>query len=900
MFVARRAICQCVTLIIPALTFQTPKIAVRSFRRALVVQRQPVIVFRTRSCFSTASTTTDEVSSEMPYHFDGDVPPSLLARAWTHGILYPDDKQSNSKNQKSNYDSDSKVTRAIQRAIPLLQESESVPFVCRYRTDVIQPLTTKQVHLLHTYVSRHASLLSMRKKLMGHLSLLDDDDVKHQVLTSVSKTELDDLYAPFKPPSKGSILERIQSENPELVEAVDNIWNSEGGEGKGLSLKTLLSNPKKYPVDSIIYLLGTKIAAEPKITSIVWDEVNKHCRLKTSLVSSSSRSQHADTYRNYEDFSMLVRYLKDHHVLAIRRGVDQKAIKMAYEIDGTKMERCIRHHLMDTSRSSTNHSIAPDDLKKRRDILKEAVNDAWKRLLRRRATTRLWSEKCKTAQERSCEVFQDNLRRAMLAPPRLPPRPVLSLDPGFKAGIKCAVLEDDGKVSSLDTVKFLGNQRGDGVQKLIHLLETTKMLQGNKDAKVLVALGNGHGSQDCRKLVQEASAECNIPIEVELVNEAGASVWSVTETALQEFPMEQPAAIASVSIGRRLQNPLFELVKVPPKSLGLGMYQHDLPEKDLDDRLHLTSVDAVATVGVDLNSSSLQILQKVPGLKKLAEKVAKARPFKRRQDLLKTSGLGPKTYENCAGFLRIADGPEPLDNTLVHPESYDISKSLLKALSWNLEKPQIAVKQIESLPRHEWGSKFEDEVVKTSKKFGVNKERTIAILENLIDSMLKKDPRLEDGERTTTLESDVGGPGSVEPCSLLSPELAENMDRLQAACPVRNIIGNIRNIADFGAFIDFGGENDGLLHQSQLGPLKLSNLLIGQQIGIDILQVENRRISLGVSGLNLQPRPILKGTKQNNRARSNDTTTSGSKRSMSTKKASAATVPAKKKRKKNS
>ena len=892
MFIARRAIFQYTALLIPVLKLQIHKSAVQSFPRG-----HPVAVQRHRR---TASTTA-EASSGM------DVDPILLAKAWTHRILYPDEELSNSKNLKANYDVNNEVTRPIKKTIPMLKEPESVPFVCRYRTDVIQPLTTKQVHLLHNLVHKHASLHSMRTKLMEHLSLQDDDDVKHQILTSVSKIELEDLYAPFKPPSKGSILERIQSENPELLEVVDNIWISEGGDQKWKtpSLKTLLSNPKKYPRDSIIYLFGTKIAAEPKITSLVWDEVNKYGRLKTSLVSSSSSStsssstsKHSDTYRNYDDFSMPIRYLKDHHVLAIRRGVDQKAVKMTYDIDGVKMERFILHHLIDRSRGSINRSIAPDDLRKRRDILIEAVNDAWKRLLRRRVTTRLWSEKCKMAQERSCQVFQDNLRRALLAPPRHPPRPVLSLDPGFKAGIKCAVLEDDGKVYSLDTVKFLGNQRNDGIQKLVQLLETTSMVKGNKDAKVLVALGNGHGTQDCRKLVQEASAECNIPIEVELVNEAGASVWSVTESALQEFPNEHPAAIASVSIGRRLQNPLFELVKVPPKSLGLGMYQHDLPEKDLDERLHSTSVDAVATVGVDLNSSSLQILQKVPGLKKLAEKVAKARPFKRRQDLLKTSGLGPKTYENCAGFLRIASGPEPLDNTLVHPESYDIAKSLLKELSWNLEEPQNAVKQIESVPRHEWVSKWEDEVNKTSKKLGASKERTVAVLENLIDSMLKKDPRLEDGERATTLESDIGGAGSLESCSLLSPELAENMDRLKSACPVRNIIGSVRNIADFGAFIDFGGENDGLLHVSQLGPLKLSNLLIGQQIGIDILQAENRRISIGISGLNLQPRPNLKGTKQNHGPRRNGTTASGSKRSMSTKKASAATAPAKKRRKK--
>eukprot|EP00980_Cylindrotheca_fusiformis_P012959 scaffold3236_cov66-Cylindrotheca_fusiformis.AAC.25 len=827
----------------------------------------------------------------------GVVDPSLLAEAWIPWILQDSSSQINNSNKKVD-----STKAAMARTIPLLQDAASVPFVCRYRTDVIHPLSTQQVHQLQTYVSQHASLDKLRSKLLEHIpqQQKQQDSIRQQILTSFSKTELEDLYAPFKPPSKGSILDRITSEHPDLVNAIDQLWNDEE-RSSSISLSKLVSS-NKYPRDSVIHLLGTKIASEPKIALVVADELNKHCRIKTTAIAPAAAStekdkkkekDHDTTYKNYHDFSGHAKYLKDHQVLAIRRGVGQKAIKMAFEIDGTKMEGCIRYHLYHGSSNSNTNSCLMQ-LKKRPDLLDEAIHDAWTRLLRRRGTSRLWKDKCLEAEERASQVFQQNLRRALLAPPR-PSQPVLALDPGFQAGIKCAVLEASGKVDRLETVQHLGNRREEGVRKLMELLTMTHEKQHDKSSPVLVALGNGHGSQDCRKLLQEASEKSNIAVDTQLVNEAGASVWSVTPAALKEFPKEKPAAIGSISIGRRLQNPLFELVKVPPRSLGLGMYQHDLSEKELDERLHLTSVDAVATVGVDLNTCSHQVLEKVPGLNKLAEKVIKARPFRQRKDLLKVSGLGAKTYEYCAGFLRLSSEEgaivEPLDNTLVHPESYDLARWLLKTFSWNLNGDQEVPQHKDiSLPTQEWKRKWASQIEKASQKFNVSEERVVAVMQNLLDSMLKKDPRLDD-ETTTTAskEENSSNIGSIEGCTLLPSDLAE-LEPLQAAAPVRGIVGTVRNIADFGAFIDFGGTNDGLLHTSKLGPLKLTNLLIGQQLGIDILQVENRRVTLGVNGLQMVATPrrsTTEGTRKTKNKRSGSSSNSSKKRSMSTKAAPA-------------
>jgi len=270
------------------------------------------------------------------------------------------------------------------------------------------------------------------------------------------------------------------------------------------------------------------------------------------------------------------------------------------------------------------------------------------------------------------------------------------------------------------------------------------------------------------------------------------------------------------------------------------MYQHDLTEKDLDEKLQLVCVDSVAAVGVDVNACGVEILEKVPGLARLAPEVVVARPLRTRRDLLSVPGLGPKTFENCAAFCRVEGGPEPLDATLVHPESYDLARWLLNRFGWKLsEKPHIG------LERKEWAVGLPRELEEAAVAFRVTPERVLSVLENLVDSISGVDPRLREAGRHSSAASVAG---SIQGCSPLSPDLADQ-DALQEACPVRGVIGTVRNVADFGVFVDFGGHGDGLLHTSKLGPVRLHNLLVGQQIGVDVLGVANGRVSLGVAGL---------------------------------------------------
>ena len=381
-----------------------------------------------------------------------------------------------------------------------------------------------------------------------------------------------------------------------------------------------------------------------------------------------------------------------------------------------------------------------------------------------------------------------------------------------------------------------------------------------------VALGNGHGSQEARDLVREASDKSGIPIDIQLVNEAGASVWSVTEGAHQEFPSEQPAAVAAVSIGRRYQNPLPELVKIPPRSLGLGMYQHDLSEKELDEKLHITSVQAVAEVGVDGNACSQEILERIPGLTKtLCGRIIKARPLRARSDLLKVTGLGPKTFENCAAFIRIEDGNEALDGTLVHPESYELAQYLLKKLKWNL-KDKSSIRKADLPTSKEERIKLWGAIMETAAaKYDVTTERVSSVIDHLIVSITNPDPRLSG--KMSIVGSASSGPsssskgannvGKIDGCSLLPSHMSTSIDALRKACPLRGIVATVRNVVDFGVFVDIGFENDGLIHRSKTGSVSLSSLLVGQEIGVDILSVgDTGRISCGLTGLNLDPDPV--------------------------------------------
>ena len=818
--------------------------------------------------------------SSTPSSSNSAIPWSKLAHAWKSRFV-----------AGSGAASPAALSSALTRTLPLLAEeadpSVAVPFVCRYRSDVIAPLQTFQIHQLAEHLQTHTALAALRHKLLDKIprEVLDDQgapssgeeessrrSLRWRIETSLSKTELDDLYAPYKPPSKGSLEDRILKEHPALVAAIDGLWNQDGSSAVATTAQKL------KPVEHAITLLANRIASDPDVMDACQAYTDRFGRIQVSQASqpkkegggsdnrggTKKQQQQHDTFQTYYDFEQNVNRLRDHQVLAIRRGVDKKLLKMKFDMDNDRAEGAIRHALQQTNRlrrpgGNTNKNNA--------SLWNDAIHDAWARLLRKRCTGRSWKAACATAEKRAVAVFGDNLRKALLAPPATPAVPVLALDPGFAAGIKAALVDRQGQLllhssekknggggGGLTTVHFMNGKHREGKEKLMELLETMqKHQQEIKDKEtVVVALGNGHGSQEARKLIQEASQESVIPIKIQLVNEAGASVWSVTEQAARDYPNESAASIAALSIARRYQNPLQELVKIPPRSLGLGMYQHDFPAALLDRKLHVTSVDCVAEVGVDANAGSLEILEKVPSVTSaLAKRIVAARPLQSRQDLLQISGLGPRTFENCAAFLRV-QGQNELDQTLVHPESYLLAEYLLKKQKWKLNDPD----SVGNLPttaqqrKEEWNKV----IVKAAKRFEVTEDRVLSVLDHLVRSITSPDPRLvdENGAASFTSSNTNGKIGSVKGCAPLEPSL-HSMDELRKVCPVRSIVGVVRNVVDFGAFVDIGAEGDGLIHRSKLGPVALESLLVGQEVGVDVLGVApgSNRVSLSLTGLNL-------------------------------------------------
>ena len=812
---------------------------------------------------------------------------------------------------------------AIRRTLPLLQDgAASVPFVCRYRADVIAPLSTSEVHKLMEMLQLHDSLYSLRQKLLDTIIPTEkqhaNPSLKERIECSISKSELEDLYAPFKPPSKGSLEDRIAKEHPHLKAIVEEFWQQQQQSSRSLVQKL-------KPREAVITLLASQISRDTVTTNALLEYVERYARIHATRATEGASMENDKKYSTYYDFSTTFPQIRDHQVLAIRRGVNQKALKLSFDIDAERTECKIRRSLLDEGKPIQNSDR----------LWRDAIQDAWSRLLRKRITQRLWKEKCGRAEQRSIQIFCDNLQKALLAPPpwkSSAPRPLLALDPGFQAGIKACLLDKTGQLlfrndveMSLITVKYLHN-RDQAIQTLVGLLQILYSAQeegeeelennntGNAAAKkrpsspvVTVALGNGQGTQEARQLVREASHQCGVPIDIQLVNEAGASVWSVSDGAHREFPSQPPAAVASVSIGRRYQNPLPELVKIPPKSLGLGMYQHDLKESDLDEKLRVTSIFAVAEVGVDGNSCSLEILEKIPGLNaKLAQRIIEARPLLSRQDLLeRVSGLGPKTFENCAAFIKIIGGNEPLDATLVHPEAYPLARYLIKSFRWGdrVNKALISMKNAD-LPQTKEGrwQKWSDTMGKAATKFNVSADRVDSVVGHLITSILNPDPRLGGSLSIVGASSSVSSAttasegsdiviGSVDGCSLLPSSVSTSTEALRKACPLRGIVATVRNVVDFGAFVDFGGQDNGLLHRSKLGgsTISLSSLLVGQEIGVDILSVsDNGRVAVALNGLNLDPDSLpLQGRSATKSAatgkRSYSTTTKRKTRTVSSK-----------------
>ncbi len=690
-------------------------------------------------------------------------------------------------------------------AIKLIDEGNTIPFIARYRKEVTGSLDDETLRNLD---ERLRYLRGLEEKKAQVLSTIEEqgkltEELKKAIEDAVTLVAVEDLYRPYRPKRRTRAMMAKEKGLEPLAEAIcaQALTQPVEAEASGYV------DPEKgvETVDDAIQ------GAQDIIAEQISDEASYRTfirRLTTQegqLVSEAKDPEADSVYGMYYEFSEPVKKLAEHRILAINRGEDQKFLSVKIEAP----EDQILSYLGNKILTGDNPHTTP--------VLKAAIADSYKRLIGPAIEREIRNELTERAEDVSIKVFGQNLTQLLLQPP-ITGQIVLGWDPGFRTGCKLAVVDATGKV--LDTAVVFataGSKR--------QLEESKKVLKDliRKYHVTLISVGNGTASRESEQVIVELLKELDEPVQYIITNEAGASVYSASKLATEEFPDYDVAQRSAVSIARRLQDPLAELVKIDPKSIGVGQYQHDMNQKKLGEALNGVVEDCVNRVGVDLNTASASLLEYVSGITKvIAKNIVGYREengrFVNRKQLLKVAKLGPKAYEQCAGFLRISEGENPLDATAVHPESYETAAALMERLGYSPE-------DLRSGGLKDIGKKARS-VSNLAESLGVGK----ITLDDLVKELEKpsRDPRDE----------------------MPKPILRTDVMEMEDLKPGMTLKGTVRNVIDFGAFVDIGVHQDGLVHISQMAdhyvkhPLEVVS--VGDIVEVKVLSVDpaKKRIQL--------------------------------------------------------
>ena len=696
----------------------------------------------------------------------------------------------------------------VENAIKLIDEGNTIPFIARYRKEATGEMSDEQ---LRDFFERLTYLRNLEKRKEEVIRLIDEqgkltDELKSNIEKSETMTEVEDLYRPYKQKkrtratiAKEKGLEPLalvifeQKERKDINEFAKEFINSEKGvettedaiNGAMDIIAEMISDVAEYrkAIRKIIYLVG--------------------------LITSKMAKDEKSVYDMYYDYSEAVAKIPSHRILAINRGEKEEFLKV--KIDGTD-EEILSYLKKEVIKENSPYM----------DILSATVEDAYKRLIKPSVETEVRNELTEKAEEQAIKVFGQNAKKLLLQPP-IKNLTVMGFDPAYRTGCKIAIIDDTGKL--LDTTTVYPTEPQNDVEgakkKLLELIE--------KDNVNMIAIGNGTASRESEMFVADMIKEVKHEIYYAIVSEAGASVYSASKLATEEYPDINVSLRGAISIARRLQDPLAELVKIDPKSIGVGQYQHDVNQGKLEESLTGVVEDAVNSVGVDLNTATPSLLRYVSGISKtVATNIVKYRDekgkIKERKELLKVSKLGPAAYTQCAGFLRIIDGKNPLDNTSVHPESYEAAEKILAQIGFKVEDlkeklPEIRANLNTINPE------------KISVELGIG----VPTIKDIIKELQKpgRDPR--DDMPKVVLRSDV----------LKMEDLKEGMI----------LTGTVRNVIDFGAFVDIGVKNDGLVHISELSDKYVKNPMdivsVGDVVKVRVLKVDldKKKVSLSMKNV---------------------------------------------------
>lgn len=690
----------------------------------------------------------------------------------------------------------------IENTVKLLDEGNTVPFIARYRKEMTGSLDDQIIRQLAERLTALRNLEEKREQVRASIEEqgMLTEELEKKLDTAMTQTEIDDIYRPFRP--KRRTRASIAKEKG-LQPLAEMIW--------GQVLLTPLEEYAALFVDEEqgVATIGEALeGAKDILAEQLSDDANirqllREEWLKTGVLVSQKTKDEPSVYEMYYDYSEPLKTIVGHRILALNRGEKEGFLSVKIQEDDERLfEKIARSIIKKNSHTS--------------EILQDVIEDSYKRLIAPSLDRELRNDFTEKAEISALGVFRENLKQLLLQPP-IAGKVVLALDPAFRTGCKIAVIDETGK--PLETAVVYPtppqNKKAEAEKTLRKLIETYDV--------ALISIGNGTASRESEQFVAEMLKNLDKKVQYIITNEAGASVYSASKLGAEEFPQYDVSLRSAVSIGRRIQDPLAELVKIDPKSIGVGQYQHDMNQKRLGETLGGVVEDCVNSVGVDLNTASPSLLSYVAGINStVAKNILLYREengkFKTRKELLKVPKLGPKAFLQCAGFLRIPESAMALDQTGVHPESYAAAEKLLTACGYTLE--DVTKKRVTDLGRK----------ISSTEKMAETLGIGIPTLQDIIKELEKpgRDPR-EDAP-APILRSDV----------LSMEDLEEGMV----------LTGTVRNVIDFGVFVDIGVHQDGLVHISQIcnrfikHPLEAVKL--GDTVKVKVLSVdiEKKRISL--------------------------------------------------------
>lgn len=682
----------------------------------------------------------------------------------------------------------------VKNTIELIDAGNTIPFIARYRKEQTGELSDT---VLRDLYDRLVYLRNLETRKEEVIRIIDEqgnltDELRTKIEGAITLTEVEDLYRPFRPKrrTRATVAKEKGLEPLAQILLAQNIFT-----GTIDDIASPYINPDKEvntvedalqgAMDIIAEIISDNADYRKRIRQMIWEE--------GAIASVATKPDEKTVYQMYYDYKEPVKRIPSHRILAMNRGENEEFLKVKISCPEENILLMIKHDVLSQKRSITTKYV------------ETAVEDSYKRLIEPSVEREIRNELTEKADEQAIKVFSVNLKNLLLQPP-IKGQVVMGFDPAFRTGCKIAVVDDTGKLLDVTTVYPTAPQND--VEKAKE--EITKLI--DKYNINLIAIGNGTASRESEMFIADMLKEIDKPISYMIVSEAGASIYSASKLGSEEYPDINVSLRGAISIGRRVQDPLAELVKIEPKHIGVGQYQHDVNQPRLEDSLTGVVEDAVNTVGVDLNTASPSLLQYISGINKsIAGNIVKYREengkILDRKILLKVPRLGPSAFVQCAGFLRIADGKNPLDNTGVHPESYEVTENLLKKIGFKVE-------DIKKGKLDEIKNKLKEiKVDEIAKELGVGLPTITDIIK------------------------EIGKPGRDPRDEMPKPVLRTDVLKIEDLHEGMVLTGTIRNVIDFGAFVDIGIKNDGLVHISQMSDKFIKNPMEVVSVG-DIVKVK--------------------------------------------------------------